>query len=736
VDEDDITKFRYLISTCAGEIYLIEKDPLLKYDEGLYENLKAQVEKMRSTLQMLLISQTSSLQIDQVGSQSDIEETFLRQREAFVGNPNASPIALIMKSLPNDIDVTFGGKVFEEDLWMTRSFHIEPSTLSPLLAANFTYMITYCQFGDAATLLSKELKEKGRNPNPIQNVENLFLTFSIFRRASGTWKQDLDCIREFNFIYFANQQVQLLKKISLKELQECKQDSEEEFIGTIEKAIGILLKVSHDDIDPVTGTRFQLTDITLDENKKHYYGLIIKQQYLLLVAELLVQLRRFKKNEFLFDETEDLVKKYSTQDQYQKYYDLYGTDGLFDIILDKIDALEKNINNLVLLPSPTHYNQKDILAADKTYLNLLEELEQDKEKIVQASKTEMHRRKNNYKKNIKKSAKSKPSFFEEQKSEANTQPQSKEANLYYEAGRLRHTGLSIDSAIQLYEQAVCCYVKPEEGKEYSYDFFYVGASLAELADCYVRKALAETPDDFCQVNKSNMISIIKWYNQAVVYAKAADECFIKHVSILPETSLKDFEDLAAHIHTILAMTTDKLNFMTKEYMQLVKNLEKEQEVRATERMAAIERVGGIENWRHNPHPKNRYHEIRKQKQTELNQVKSAAQMIGAFVETKVAPVKANFAYLTGKGPLPLLKKNGDAPTEQTIPNDKTQDVLQGGGIFSERLLFLANTNRLLKAGHSESQVLKLLTTDSDIQPPALEEEKKVAASNNKNCIIS
>jgi hypothetical protein len=94
-------------------------------------------------------------------------------------------------------------------------------------------------------------------------------------------------------------------------------------------------------------------------------------------------------------------------------------------------------------------------------------------------------------------------------------------------------------------------------------------------------------------------------------------------------------------------------------------------------------------------------------------VKSAASAIQNVIENKIKPLKENFSYLIGKSALPLLAQSVlDEEEKSTYAED---EVMQGGGIFQDRLRYLSHTARLLKDCHQELVLPLLLVTVNQSQ---------------------
>ncbi len=248
--------------------------------------------------------------------------------------------------------------------------------------------------------------------------------------------------------------------------------------------------------------------------KIEFYNLICKQKYLIFMVDLLSQFYRFKKVKFTFTDHNTFIADHLKAIDNEKYEKLPDIDGLCDILLEKIGRLETKI-----LARAASYNfnfakiitQKDEEKVELKYQALIKELDKDDEILKEAATKTVQNRKKNV--TSKKPAPKETLFAKETAS--TVQALTPEAQEYIIAGQTLNVLKKLDEAIVLYEKIADRYTQPLDEKSIvKPDYFHITAAMVELTECYKRKAIKETPNDFYAPEKLTKANLLTFNEKA------------------------------------------------------------------------------------------------------------------------------------------------------------------------------------------------------------------------------
>ena len=620
----------------------------------------------------------------------------------------------------DDVDKEFLNSFSIDHQWMYAKLMLPAPPISKYLTENHHFYSMFNQFDRAvlATLRSKPIT----TGMPSLKVQQSYIRFRDISGLAGSFFKDSDLVRECNLIHFIRTSIKQLRAFNEADIAPHELLKREQFLK-VEEAMIALWRAAHGEALNLPAIVLSHYDNALTPEQKLYYSFVIKQKYLILAYDMVSLLRHNGFTDLIAPQHPQTIHDHLTDEQRVKYAELPGTDGLDDILLEKINGYEIHINQhqMLLIPCLQLLLQPVIFVpdlqayaeAEMHYQQLIQEQERETRLIEDNIRKNLKAKKDTAKKKKKKQKKYPASVVDtaEAKSEAPAlpnKPRTPEAIAYTQAGLLCYDkNVSHQQIIEAYKKVVTPYENDAGDHNEQRDFFHVAASYIEMADCYCRAALDDTHEDFYKktAGKDALKSVIDMYATAVAYAKNAENCFVKNVTQIEAESEKAYSDLSFSIYNILHKANAKLSDMKNEMQELRLAIQTSQDKLREARQAKIDKIG-LTAWRKNPNPKNTFRETSIKNNNEIKHLESAAYQIQNFINQSLAPTTDKFAYLADKGKLPLLKYCKKPADEKQEPTE----VLQPSK-FSERLATLKISTLLLTTGHSPENVLKLLTTE-------------------------
>ena len=618
-----------------------------------------------------------------------------------------------------------------EDRTMYAHLDLTRPITNPYLQVNPGFFMTLGLFDQAHALEVKKQDEAFAEYKTTEEVRKAYCAFNLIEKFCGKSLGGQDFTRELNFLHFINNTLIQLGQIPTGDILSDPALASE-FTFLLEKTLIQLWKTGNGEIKPQSIYVCNAFILISPENYSYYYE-VIKQKHLIFAAMILEQLLRL--NTFYFQNINHYqdISNYLTPEENAALYInslflkqnpliMMGHYGIYDILFHKIR--ERQIALFPIMPlqlcdgTPNYEEEqkKKQEEADKAFLELIaeeDEIERLKQEAIDAEynkikEEESKKEAPSYSTNLKLFDNKTPS------EDAQTKPTLSLEEIAYHVIREARRNTPMHILIGQYTAIVSDYLKNPYDTNPKADYFYIAASLVEVATCHTLQGNQLTHKHFVknQEEPNAMLRILKSYKSAVTFANHAKQCFTTHVSILPEATQNQFTSLAKNIDITLQTAKNDLEFISKKAQAKKDHAKQIFEKIHAKKQEQIKAAGGILAWLKTqpakPHKSDDEKRYKMSLYAERKLWTETNVMAQNFLDNNLFKIANVFAYLAGKTALPLL---AEAKSEIT---STSQPALLGAGLFSDRLALVTQTERLLKSGYNQTQVLQQLLPSSDI----------------------